>query len=148
MLLLLLNSNLLWIKNQPSRAIPHGRFSARYELHLHGWFCRPWLLLIGDDNTAAAVQGQVSGPHHSAARQSRVAPDHPGLRLLRRVHEQVRQRESVEDLLQVVWLFDYCGHRRWQCALCSRWSLAWYQDARSDSTYRTQSGIVFNKLID
>lgn len=130
------------IKKQPSRAIPHGRFSTRHELHLHGRFCRSRLLLTGDDNPAAAFQSQISGPHHSAARQSRVSPDHPGLRLLRRVHEQIRQRQSVEDLLQVVWLFDYCGHRRRQCALCSRWSLAWYQDARSDSPHRTQSGII------
>jgi len=45
-----------------------------------------------------AYAGAVPRPHHAHPRQPRVAADHAGVRLLRRVPAQVRQRERVAVL--------------------------------------------------
>lgn len=48
--------------------------------------------------------GSFSGANHHPAREPRVAADHAGLRLLRRVSEEVRQRQRVEVLYRPVRL--------------------------------------------
>ncbi|CAF90365.1 unnamed protein product [Tetraodon nigroviridis] len=49
-----------------------------------------------------ALKSQVAGPHHRCARQPREQTNNPGLRLLRRVSDQVRERQRLALLHQGV----------------------------------------------
>ena len=53
---------------------------------------------------SGAVLGPVQRSHHNPTWQSRKPTDHSGLRFLRRMSAQVRQRERVEVLHRLVWL--------------------------------------------
>lgn len=85
------------------------RSGARDELHFHGGFRGPRLLQLGDTDALDDSEGALPGPDHTAARQPRIEADHQSVRILRRVPEQVRERERLEVLLPSVRLADDCG---------------------------------------
>ena len=88
----------------PPRALPDRRARARHKLPLHGRLRRPGLPLGGDGDAARRAQSAAPRPGDDPARQPRVEADHAGLRLLRRVRAQVRQRQRVALLRRLLRL--------------------------------------------
>mmetsp|Transcript_14055 Transcript_14055/g.33208 ORF Transcript_14055/g.33208 Transcript_14055/m.33208 type:complete len:271 (-) Transcript_14055:229-1041(-) len=125
---------------RPARALPHGRRVPRDELHLHGRLCRPRVQQCRDDDAAAPAQGSVPAPDHAAARQPRVAADHAGLRLLRRVPAQVRERQPMEVLYRALRLVPTGGRRRRARALRARRALPRAAHHRPDAAHRPEAG--------
>lgn len=58
--------------------------------------------------------GPVQGPHHYSEGQPRIPPDHAGLRVLRRMPPQVRQRLGVELLHRALRLLAHDSAGRGQ----------------------------------
>ena len=125
---------------RPEGAVPRGRRRARDQLPVPGRLRRPRLLLGGDLPAAARAQSALPGPHHAHPGQPRVAPDHSGLRLLRRVPAQVRLDLGVAVLHRGVRLHQPVGHNRRQDLLRARRPLALHQHARPDPRHRPQAG--------
>lgn len=95
-LILLLPSHLVL---RPGGVVSVRWSSSGHQLRLHGRLCGPWLLQPGDAHPANDSEGALPGPDYAATGKPRVPTDHQGLRVLRRVSEQVRQRERLEVLL-------------------------------------------------
>ena len=79
-------------------AIQNWRQISGHQLPLYGRLRRSRLLLSGDSDAARRAQGALQGTNNDLAWQPRVKVDHTGLRFLRRVLAQVRERERVEDV--------------------------------------------------
>lgn len=93
--------------SRPNGVIQNRRQLARHQLSIHGRLCRPWLLLSRDGYSASRAQGQVQGSHHDTARQPRVETDYTGVWVLRRVLEEIRQRQRLEILYGLIRLFTF-----------------------------------------
>ena len=77
------------------------------------------------------LAGTLPGPHHVDSWQPRVAADHPGVRLLRRVPQEVRQRERLEVLHGDIRLLEPIRDHRRPHILRSRGALAVNELTRS-----------------
>jgi hypothetical protein len=95
--------------SRPNGAIQNRRQLARHQLSIHGRLRRPRLLLSRDGHSASRAQGQIQGPHHNTARQPRVETDYTGVWVLRRVLEEIRQRQRLEVLYGLIRLFAFDG---------------------------------------
>ena len=84
---------------RPRRAVQDRGRVSRQELPLPRRLRRSGLLLRRDLPPPPGPQGPLPRPHHVDPRQPREPADHPGLRLLRRVPAQVRQRQCLEGEL-------------------------------------------------
>ena len=84
---------------RPRRAVQDRGRVSRQELPLPRRLRRSRLLLRRDLPPPPGPQGPLPRPHHPDPRQPREPADHPGLRLLRRVPAQVRQRQCLEGEL-------------------------------------------------
>ena len=89
---------------RPQGALRHGRGRPEDLLPLPGRLCRPGLLLGRDFFAAPRAQGALPGPGGPGQGEPRVEADHAGLRLLRRVRAQVRQRQRVALLRRLLRL--------------------------------------------
>lgn len=67
-----------------------------------GRLCGQRILQLGDVLTTHGAQGTTSFSNHPSPRQPRITPNHPSLRLLRRMSAQVRQCQRLEVLLPSV----------------------------------------------
>ena len=85
---------------RPDGIVPRGRRRPRHQLPVHGRLCGPGLLLARILPAAPVSQGPVSRSHHAHPRQPRIASDYHRVRVLRRMHPQVRQRQCLAVLLR------------------------------------------------
>lgn len=80
------------------RMVPKLRLA--YEgMIFHRRFRRPRVLLCRNISAATTAQSSISGSNNAHPRQSRIAPNHTGVRILRRVPTEVRERKCMEVLL-------------------------------------------------
>ena len=70
-----------------------------------------------------------------AAREPRVAADHAGVRVLRRVPAEVRERQRVAVVHGCVRLPHAVGYHRWQGAVRPRWAVAGYPHSGSGACH-------------
>lgn len=83
---------------------------------------------------------QISRQSHPGPRQPRIPPNHPSIRLLRRMPAKVRELRRLEILLPSLRLpRSGCYYRR-QSAMCAWWSLARDPYSRPDKSGCTSAG--------
>ena len=71
-----------------------------------------------------------------------------GVRVLRRVPDQVRERERVEVLHEGVRLARHRGHHRRQDTVRPRRAVPGHQDPRPDQDHRQAAGNVFENVFN
>ena len=82
-----------FFRNLPSTApVLHSRHHGRRAT------CGPGIQQRGDDHVASPSESEISPSHNAPSRKPREPADHTGLRVLRRMPAQVREREPVEVL--------------------------------------------------
>mmetsp|Transcript_96471 Transcript_96471/g.273193 ORF Transcript_96471/g.273193 Transcript_96471/m.273193 type:complete len:230 (-) Transcript_96471:121-810(-) len=125
---------------RPHGALPHRRLPARHELPLPRGLRGPRLLLGRVRVPAPVLQGPLPGADHDPAREPREPADHADLRLLRRVHAKVQQRERVEKLHGPLRLLAADGARGEQDLHAARRALAEHRQPRRRAEDRPRAG--------
>ena len=98
--------------SRPAGDVQARRIRAGHELPLPGRLRGPRVLLGRDGHARGGPQGSLPRPRHHHPRQPREPADHAGVRLLRRVHEEVRTRGDLESVHRPVRLHaTHRGHR-------------------------------------
>ena len=85
-----------------------GGLAPGYELSVFGGLRRSRVLLGGDGDVGRRAQGEVSGSGDDHSWESRVETDHAGVRVLRRVHAEVRTRGNLEGVYTICLISCLC----------------------------------------